>query len=349
MHAAPRFGHTSDFSALFASTTATDEYVKGLICAASFILAILVVWCIALLAFKCLGKNRVGFLSGTPFTTPGRRPFYIRLVFVNATLLFILFTVLVVTQGITNLHDAVSTVGSSNSEVQSILSEANGIAISLESIGQSSLEVRDELTKNLGDFCPGEPNIQALTGVDFDALAQEAIVLLNELGNFIEKDINYLQTQIQDAQKTSNQLGSTVDYIEANDWQSLVVLIPYLTLATFMLIGVGLAWFDKTNPLYTCILSWGILPVLICATIAAFLLSAFVCLAAVGNAGMHLLACCGEHVLLSSISNVVSHYSFCRCMLRWSHRDAGSNYLCSLGRTKTQQNKSLLRCDTILH
>ena len=134
MHSMPRFGHTDQFSALFSSTQETQEYAKGLLFAGCFIAATFVAWGFVLLLFKCLGKDRVGFLSGAAFTTSGPRPFYVRIAFVNAAILFIVFTVLVVTQGITNLHSAVSTVGDTNLEVQSILTDARGILISLNSI-----------------------------------------------------------------------------------------------------------------------------------------------------------------------------------------------------------------------
>lgn len=286
MHAAPRFGHTNEFSALFSSTAESQDYLEGLVFCGSFILAIFLAWLLVLLIFKCLGKNRVGFLSGAAFTTSGPRPFYIRIVFVNAAILFIVFTILVVTQGLTNLHSAVSTVGDSNDEISNILANARGISISLTSIGQSSAQVRDELTQNLGNFCPAEPNIEALTGIDFDALASQAISLLNELGDFIENDVEGFQQQIEMAQDTSDSVGNTVDNIQAKDWQSLVVLIPFLSLAVFLVIGVVMAWCSRTSRTCTCLLTWGVMPLFLVCTIVAFLASALICFAAVSNAGM---------------------------------------------------------------
>ena len=260
MHAAPRFGHTNEFSALFSSTAESQDYLEGLVFAGAFILAIFLAWLLLLAILKCLGKDRVGFLSGAAFTTSGPRPFYIRIVFVNAAILFILFTILVVTQGLTNLHSAVSTVGDSNDEIADILSNARQISISLASIGQSSAQVRNELAQNLGNFCPAEPNIEALTGIDFDALASQAIELLNELGDFIENDVDGMQQQIQSAQDTSALVTRTVDNIQANDWQSLVVLIPFLSLAVLLVIGVCMAWCRRTNRTWTCVLTWGVMP-----------------------------------------------------------------------------------------
>jgi len=333
MHSAPRFGHTNQFSALFSSTAETEDYAKGLIFAASFIVATFLAWLLILLFLKCLGKNRVGFLSGAAFTTSGPRPFYIRIAFVNAAILFIVFTVLVVTQGITNLNSAVTTVGDTNTEVNSILSDARGISISLKSLAQSSAQVREELTNNLGNFCPAEPNIEVLTGIDFDVLASEAIVLLNELGDFIENDVKNMQQQIEAARETSNLVANTVDEIETNDWQALVILIPYLILGTILLVSVGLAWFNMSGPFFTCFLSWGILPIFIAATIAAFCFSAFVCLTAVANAGTYLLEGCRVmlcDVALTYCSRFVLVYSRGTILSLFLSTDA-----CSGGAAKT--------------
>lgn len=44
MHSAPRFSHTDDFSALFTSTAAAEDYMRGLVFAGAFILAIGIAW-----------------------------------------------------------------------------------------------------------------------------------------------------------------------------------------------------------------------------------------------------------------------------------------------------------------
>lgn len=286
MRSAPRFGHSNDFSAVFSqSQDEQSDYLQGLVFAGAFILAIFLAWCVVLLILKCLGKDRVGFLSGDAFTTPGSRPFYIRIVFVNACICFIIFTVLCVTQGITNLYSAVSVVGDSNEEVQSILQNAKGISLSLKSIGNSSAAIRDELSNNLGNFCPAEPDIETLTGINFDALAMQAIDILNQLGDFIENDVSAMRDSISRALDTSEIVENTVNDIQANDWQSLIILIPYLTLASLMLVGVTLAWYQKSGPIYTSALSYAILPLFIVATVAAYSCSAFTAFSAIANAG----------------------------------------------------------------
>jgi hypothetical protein len=122
MSNAPRFGHSSDFSELFSKEAgAPEDYVAGLVFATGFILAVFILWSILLLIFKCLGPSQVGFLSGAPFKKPNhveeenfRRPFRVRMTVLGCGITFILFTILLVVKGITNLQDTVSTVSNSN-------------------------------------------------------------------------------------------------------------------------------------------------------------------------------------------------------------------------------------------
>lgn len=68
-----RFGHTSDISKLFSNDSSeTEDYVRGLLFAAAFVMAIFLVWMILIVVFMFMGKRLVGFLSGSPFQRPVR-------------------------------------------------------------------------------------------------------------------------------------------------------------------------------------------------------------------------------------------------------------------------------------
>lgn len=173
------------------------------------------------------------------------------------------------------------------------MTDAKGISASLQSLGQSSIEIRDALTDNLGAFCPGEPDLAAQTGINFDDLASQAIEQINELGNFLKRDVREMQGELDDAIDSSVYLGETVDTIEANDWESLIFLIPNVILGTCMLIGVTLAWFRQSGPFFTCSLSWIILPIFTLVTAFAFVCSGLLVYAAITNAGT-CFECCIE-------------------------------------------------------
>ena len=109
----PRFGHTSNFAYLFASDQEEQQdYIFGLLFAGVFILAFFLVWSVLELVFMCLGKRKVGFLSGNAFEVPkeSKKPVVIRSVFIIATLLLVTFSVLIVTKGLSYLYNTVNTM-----------------------------------------------------------------------------------------------------------------------------------------------------------------------------------------------------------------------------------------------
>jgi len=64
-HDSPRFGHTNDMFLLLQGTRDEQkDYLKGLIMPVVAILLFFVIWLFILVAFRFLGPNEVGFLSG---------------------------------------------------------------------------------------------------------------------------------------------------------------------------------------------------------------------------------------------------------------------------------------------
>jgi len=150
-------------------------------------------------------------------------------------------------------------------------------------VGKSSGVIRDELVATLGNFCP-DSDVTNVTGQDFDQMAGEAVTLLNELGDFINSNVARVQDGIDRTRETTMDIEDTVHDIDVNDWQSLVVVIPFVLLPSFLLVGVLMAWFNASIGFYTCLLSWLILPLFIIATIVAIISCASTAYLAVANA-----------------------------------------------------------------
>jgi hypothetical protein len=71
MHRAPRCGHTSDVVMLMnESKEDGEDYIWGLLAASITIFCFFLVWLFLLLGFKCMGPNRVGWLSGSMIPLP---------------------------------------------------------------------------------------------------------------------------------------------------------------------------------------------------------------------------------------------------------------------------------------
>lgn len=119
MRKVPRFGHSSNFADIFATEEDKQDYIAGLLFAGIFLFAIFFAWSLILLILKCVGQRRVGFLAGGPLTQPSQSesrtparcgPKSARSIFVLSTIIVIVFSVLFVTNGLTNLRNTVVTV-----------------------------------------------------------------------------------------------------------------------------------------------------------------------------------------------------------------------------------------------
>lgn len=71
----PRFGHGSDFTAIFSPYQDDQvDYAAGLIALFVFLLIIFVFWTILIMTFKFMGPGNAGFLSGYHFVVPNPDP-----------------------------------------------------------------------------------------------------------------------------------------------------------------------------------------------------------------------------------------------------------------------------------
>ena len=128
MRSVPRFGHSNNFTDLFAAQPEQNDYIAGLLFAGIFMFAIFFAWTLLLLLFKFVGPKRFGFLAGAPFvqassssssastrrSSSSCQPRPARITFIFATIALIVFSVLFVTNGLTNLRNTVIVVYNSS-------------------------------------------------------------------------------------------------------------------------------------------------------------------------------------------------------------------------------------------
>lgn len=318
----PRFGATSDFSAVFGTSEEANGYVVGLLFWGCFMGSIFVAWTILLAVFKCLGARRVGFLSGSAFVRPSdpatdhRRPFVCRMVFLNATVLFIVFSVLFVTQGLTNImatfDTVVGTAGVSSKQlstshtrflvssspllnltfpfsytyqqINSITSDIHDFMIQMEVVEDNATTVGRSLLGSLGGtqclaLRPGKEaeTQEVISSLELSLIALSGFKPTENQTEEFKNATTYIDEQVGEAGKESENLT-------IGDWQSLLVIIPYMIVPGSLLLGVCIAWFDVDLPWLRLVLSYILLPIFIIQVIFAYSFSAALLLAASANA-----------------------------------------------------------------
>jgi hypothetical protein len=107
----PRFGHSSDFSYLFYPNSGKPkDYISGLLFLGIFTMACFLVWFLLLAVFKFYFK---GVLGGNR-SIDSKKARIISIVFWTATGFSLIFTILFMTEGISDIQHAISTIDNNN-------------------------------------------------------------------------------------------------------------------------------------------------------------------------------------------------------------------------------------------
>lgn len=277
----PRFGHGSDFTAVFSPYQDDQaDYAAGLICLFVFLLIIFIFWTIVIITFKVMGPDNAGFLSGHHFVVPDpaedekniyKRPRRVRVVFLVATALLMLFSFLLVAMGLTNVQNASTTMGESLKTTDSLLEKANQIATNLEEVGVSSIEIRDAAVAELGNLCPANPDISDTVGIDIMGIAKKAKTDLTMLADFIDEGLGVLNENIVLVRGFTDGAEDATKQIEFWDWEMKLLSAGLFILPSFLAVGVGLVMLDVDVEPYQKALTYFFMPLFTMTIIVAFI------------------------------------------------------------------------------
>lgn len=171
---------------------------------------------------------------------------------------------------------------------------ARRIVKNLFEIGDDSSEVRDELAQSLGDFCP--KNKDLFQGLDLEEISEQAIDALTLFTDFVDDRLGSVDEMLNSTDRTNEQIDSIVKQIDGNSYFSLAILVPWVLVPSFMLVGVIMAHCRVRIAFYDCLLQWFFLPVLIFLTVASATFSAALSIIAIANAGTF-----KEHLILHNL------------------------------------------------
>jgi hypothetical protein len=275
-----RFGRTNDFTTLFGEEEDAKDYIFGLIFVGCLIMSLFLIWTIVLivLAKFCLRKQDVGFLSGSayradPPAVKGKseepqdvqeephdgvvmenkmswpiRPMRGRIVFMVSGIIYITFSVLLVTKGITNLQSSIDTLNVSAQEIELISSEAASIIQDgLQDLKDLASTIREQITNEFqaDEFCPADPSLEnSVLAQDVSGQADDAITLLDQLADFASDDLATLEEGVLETASKSLEVVDTTEDIDINDWEALLILIPYLVVPSILMSACIMAHFD---------------------------------------------------------------------------------------------------------
>uniref|UniRef100_A0A7R9W4W9 Uncharacterized protein n=1 Tax=Pseudictyota dubia TaxID=2749911 RepID=A0A7R9W4W9_9STRA len=137
---------------------------------------------------------------------------------------------------------------------------SHGIADDLHEVGTNSVPIRNFLVERLGNFCPNDPNLQDHTGVDFDAIAAEAVQNLELLQNFVDNEVVSFRDYVGQVEDASKGVDAAISSYDVSEWKVMLYVLPMIILPSFLMIGLFMAWFEVSFKEYQCMLRYLIIP-----------------------------------------------------------------------------------------
>lgn len=246
------------------------------------------------------GRKKFGFLSGRPFLqviesqesngaindsglftrntlkkfSSDKRPARVRVAFIIAGLLFIVFAILLVAKGLTNLQNSVNIFHGSAEDVNTITIGAkdviqNGFRQLKDEVDSARTQVTQQLFQS--SFCPADPSVQnSDLAQQVKTQAEEAVVLLDQLNNFSDEPLNQLENAIEKVQNAVTNIGDYTDQIELTDWKVLLILIPYTTVPAILIACCIMVHLNVDISSLRCSINWLFLPLFVIMTAAAW-------------------------------------------------------------------------------
>jgi hypothetical protein len=282
----PRFGYNYDITTVFSSDpSAGASYATGLIALFVFILIFFLFWTALIAVLKCMGPGNAGFLSGHAFVIPDRaedekclykRPLRVRIVFLVACLILMLFSLLFVTMGLTNVDNTATTMTASLRQLGDLVGQAEVIARKLEEVGNSAITIRDSAVDELENFCPNNPNLDAYAGVNAIEIADRAKNDLTMLAGFIRDGLVVLRSGLNRVESWSDQSSVVIDGWNFWGWQFKLLSAGLFILPAFLMMGVGLVMLDLDIKCYQRTLTYVFMPLFFLVVVASYVVCALI-------------------------------------------------------------------------
>jgi hypothetical protein len=285
-HNLPRFGNSDDLSKVFSGNPEdVQEYAVGLIFLGALIMVLFSLWGLVVLVFKCLGSKRVGFLSGHGFSLKSKSSATVRGVFLFSNLMVLLFSILLVTRGVTELQSTVTTFDESNQEIVRIQQGLSTISRNLQTTANDAIAIRDDLVAFLSqDICPNQELGASAIKDEIQNFADATLTNLQQIEDFVASDLQDMDNALADANEATDAIDDLLQAAQPTDFQTRAILIPYLIIPSFFIVALILGWRDKYPRGFYFILHTMILPLFIMLVVLAVIVCTAITLGAITNA-----------------------------------------------------------------
>lgn len=306
-HSLPRFSHHDDFSALFSDEPGeAKDYAMGLLFIPCVIMSFFTAWGLLILLFKCIGPKYLGVFSGYPYQQDGCKAQTGRIIFTFSACMVLIFSILVVTKGLTPLENTIETIDATNQDVIKITDEFTEIVANLQAVSREATPVRDQVVDFLSkDICPLTPGSSLEASIR--QVANHTLGALEELDDFISSELNSIDKALRQFEKATSHITKALGHVDFTNGAAALVLIPYFLFPALLLLTLLCGWMESYAEGYYFFTTWVVLPIFVLMVIFAYVVCGFAALITEGNADY----CSGGPSSLpeGTIENILARYN----------------------------------------
>jgi len=144
---------------------------------------------------------------------------------------------------------------------------------SIESASMSALEIVDNTPTDLGVVCPliDELEFEALLGIDLRGIIQAVSEEYDRLKDEVRTQLSLGNMIVDSVENGISDFEASISKTEENMWIIPALLFVISVLSAISILGVVLAWKEKSGIRFQRSMSYGVLPLLILVSIACWM------------------------------------------------------------------------------
>ena len=309
MHSLPRFGHNANFAKLVSSNQEEQvDYVVGILSAAFFILSMFIFWAASIISCKCMGKRRIGFLSGRMHLQsdkkgrfrPPRYLWKLRHTFIFLGCGMIGSALMLAMPATTSVINASKSTQKIHREIKDLTDQGLLIVADLSRVKKNiiALDVREIL--QVEKLCPDYS-----TFLSSDESLNDALQLINDefddVYNFLDGfDLESVRNGIDFVNAGIHHIDTAATVAQDNDWLVKMYVLVLCVMLIFMLLAASeiLDKDARINPALQMMVTVFIFPVFVACVLLAVAAAVLIAVIGIGNSDF---CAVGPEVTVSNI------------------------------------------------
>jgi hypothetical protein len=176
--------------------------------------------------------------------------------------------------------------------IRDTLDEVETALSTIDSASVNAIELANTVPTDLDIICPlvnDTTTFESLLGVDIRDIIGTLLQQQESLREEVESRLSIGQSFVNGTEKGLSTLGMSIDKFEEYIWIVPGLLLCISVLATISILGVVLAWREKSGVKFQRVMSYVVLPLLVLTAIVCWIVVVGLSLSTIVGTGMYCL------------------------------------------------------------